>query len=547
MDFEKIVHVEKAGTLSRFISSKEKQTIRSLKITGEINAKDVDDVLDEMCSSDGHYEGDAPDDEWIIHEKSSPRLRFLDLSECNFVDGNKFPDGCWYTLLQYIAFPQGIENTTSSEYSSAFELAPKLETVILPEGLKEVGLFNGCENLRNITIPESVTIIGDHTFSYCRKLTKLYIPKNVDYIGAGAFAQSGIESFDLAKDNPYYTVVDGVIFSKDLKKIVAFPPAPRQHYDIPIGTEVIGAGAFDDCNLDTITIPDTVRKIETDAFQCSGLHELYIPDSVTEIGSCSFRGSFEMEKIRLPQGITNLEYCLSSCKKLKELDIPASVKQMDMSNIAFCESLEHIYLHDGFEEFTGDKGPCLSERGYLKEIYFPKTFRSFPGGLFHHCPDLKEYKIDSENPYMTTVDGVLYSKDLKKLIAVPDVHRKEFIIPEGVEEIGKYTFMGFRYIETISLPSTLKRIGHRAFNWCYALKEMHLPVTLSEIDYRAFDDCKSLQKLYVESKNPPVFIDVNPHWRFASDSKNLTVYVPNESVENYKKAEGWRELDIQSM
>nr|MCR4799481.1 leucine-rich repeat domain-containing protein [Bacteroidales bacterium] len=85
------------------------------------------------------------------------------------------------------------------------------------------------------------------------------------------------------------------------------------------------------------------------------------------------------------------------------------------------------------------------------------------------------------------------------------------------------------------------------FNWCYALKEMHLPVTLSEIDYRAFDDCKSLQKLYVESKNPPVFVDVNPHWRFASDSKNLTVYVPNESVENYKKAEGWRNLDIQSM
>lgn len=542
MEFEKIVHLEKAGTLSKYINYRDKRELKSLKITGELNAKDVDDVLDDMCSSEGNYVGDAPNDEWVTNIEDSPKLRILDMSECRYVDGDNFSYMGWYTLLEYLAFPQGITDVCDED-DTGYKCAANLHTIILPDGLKIIRGFNGCENLTNITLPESIEEIGNYAFTGCCKLTKLHIPRNVKNISGDAFSQTGIVSFDLDNNNPYFTVVDGVLFSKDLKTLVAFSAATLQHYDIPCGTETIGAGAFYGCNLDTITIPDTVMSIKMSAFECSGLHEISIPDSVTEIGDLCFRGCSEMKSIRLPQKITRLGYIISSCKKLKELDIPASVKQLSMENIVWSESLEHVYFHDGLKEITG-VGPCFCSRGHIKEIRFPKTLHRLPGGMFHYSPDIKKFDIDSENPYMTVVDGALYSKDMRKLIAVPDCHRKAFTIPEGVEEIGIFAFMNFPYIESITLPSTLKRVGHRVFDGCKALKTFCIPASVIEIDFRAFDGCKKLQRITCMAEKPPKLLDRNPHWKFLHDCKKLIIEVPHDSLTLYRDTPGWNEVKL---
>ncbi|MBR1991442.1 MAG: leucine-rich repeat domain-containing protein [Bacteroidales bacterium] len=317
MEFEKTVILDKAGTLSKYISYSERRKLHSLKIVGVLNDEDIRVVLDEMCTSEGDYIGDSPDDEFVVDVESSPNLRVLDLSECHYEGDNTFPTMGKYTLLQYFAFPKGIEDT-GDDMESGFECSSMLHTVILPDGVKQVGGFNGCEELMEITLPDSVEVIKDFAFSYCRKLTHLFIPHNVRYIGAGAFAQAGIQNFEMDPANPYFTIIDGVIFSKDRETLVAFPPGYRPHYDIPYGTKTIGPAAFDDCNLDTITIPPTVTKLGTEAFQCSGLRDIYIPDTVKEIGDRCFRGSSEMERIRLPNGLTYLDCIFSSCKKLKE-------------------------------------------------------------------------------------------------------------------------------------------------------------------------------------------------------------------------------------
>ena len=548
MEYEKTIHLEEPGTLGKFISYSERQSLTSLKVTGVINRKDIDDVLDEMCSSEGHYEGDPEDDIWVEEIESSPNLRILDLSESRFVGGNEFPYMGWYPLLEYFAYPQGIESTCD-EHDSGLECASLLNTVVLPEGLKEIGSFHGCENLTDINLPESLEVIGDFTFSYCRKLTNIRIPRNVKYIGAGAFAQSGIGAFEVDPQNPYFTTVDGVIFSKDLKTLVAFPPIQLPHYDIPEGTEIIGTGAFEDCNLDTIHIPETVKKLDTWAFQSSGLREIYIPDSVIEIGEMCFRGSSELERIRLPQHICQLtRQAISGCKKLKEIDIPASVKQMDITNIVWNESLERVCLHEGLEEITGDRdGLCLCEGGLLKEISLPKTLRHFPGGMFHYCPDLKTFNLDPENPYLADVGGAFYSHDKSKLVAVPDCHRKAFDIMDGVEEIGEFVFVGFARLEHVQLPASLKRIGHRAFNWCHSLKEITLPEGLVQMDFRTFDDCESLQHVICLAQQPPQLNGRNPHWKFLHDSKGVVVEVPAESLSLYRDTDGWKDVNLQAI
>lgn len=542
MEYEKIIHLKEAGTLKNNISRSEQNNIFSLKITGFINKKDVDEVLDYMCSSEGEYDDDGEGDNWIADEKLSPCLRYLDLSGCSFVGGNKFPDMGWHPLLRFFAFPQGIEYVCDEDGYCLGD-ALQLKIVVLPEGVKDVGSYCS-ENLTEITIPESVETINDYAFSYCRKLSRIRIPRNVRYIGAGAFAQSGITAFEIDSDNPYFTTIDGVIFTKDLKTLVAFPPVYRPHYDIPEGTEIIGSGAFDDCNLDTIHIPNTVTKINTSAFQCSGLKEIYIPDSVTEIGDICFRGSSELERIRLSHTIRQLvNQAISGCKKLKEIDIPASVQQMDLSNIVWNESLERVYLHDGLEEITGN-GPCLCHLGRLEEIYLPKTLRRIPGGMFHYCPDLKVFDLNPENPYFIIIDGAIYTHDGTKLIAVPDCLRKLFVVPEGVKEIGEFAFMGFKQLESVQLPDSLVRIGHRAFDWCHSLKEICLPAKLIDLDFRAFDDCESLQRIVCLSERPPILMDANPHWKFLHDSKKVIIEVPSKSLQLYQKSEGWSQVTL---
>ena len=541
MEYEKIIHLKEAGTLKNNISRSEQNNLFSLKINGFINKQDVYDVLDYMCSSKGEYDDDGEGDNWIVDEEQSPRLRYLDLSGCIFVEGNKFPDMGWHPLLKFFAFPQGIEYVCDEDGGCLGE-AMQLETVVLPKGVKDVGCY-GSENLTEITIPESVEIINDYAFSYCRKLSSIRISRNVKYIGEGAFAQCGIASFEIDPANPYFTTIDGVIFTKNLKTLVAFPPVYRHHYDIPVGTEIIGAGAFDDCNLDTIHIPDTVTKFETCAFQCSGLHDIYIPDSVTEIGKMCFRGSSNLMSIRLSQNIHQLvSQAISGCKNLKEINIPASVKQIDITNIVWNESLEHICLHNGLEEIIGD-GPCLCRLGHLKELYLPKTLHRIPGGMFHYCPDLKSFDLDPENPYFTAIEDAIYTHDGSKLIAVPECTRKSFVIPEGVKAIGEFVFMAFKQLESIQLPDSLEYIGHRAFNWCHALKEISLPANLKKLDFRTFDFC-DLKRIVCFSEQPPILIDANPHWKFLHDSKEVVVEVPSNSLQLYQKSEGWSRVTL---
>ena len=544
MQYEKTIHLEEAGTLAKFIPPSERYKIFSLKVTGFINREDVEKVLDEMCTSEGEFEGDPEDDIWVTDIKHSPRLRYLDLSESQFVGDNTFPYMGWYPLLEYFSFPQGIEYT-SDKYDSGFENATRLKTVVLPDGIKTIDGFSGCEKLSNINIPASLEKIESLAFAYCRKLTAFPIPRKVRYIGGGAFAQCGITSFQVDPDNPYFTTVDGVIFSKDLKTLVAFPPAyPSNHYNIPEGTETIGTGAFEDCNLDTIHIPDTVTKIEHWAFEYSGLREVHIPDSVTEIGELCFRDSTNLESIRLPNNISTLEdQIFSGCNNLKEVDIPASVKKMDVTNIVWSESLEHIHLHNGLEEITGD-GPCFSEPLKYKEFYLPKTLRCFPGWLFYKCTNLKAFNLDPENPYMQYVDGAIYSKDMKKLLAVSDSRRKTFSIKDGVTEIGEFTFLGFSKLEEVTLPDSLERIGHRTFNWCHSLKKIILPKNLKSIDFRTFDDCKSLKKIVCLAPKPPLLTESNSHWNFLIDCKNVTIEIPRASLPLYQTEEYWKKTKL---
>lgn len=110
----------------------------------------------------------------------------------------------------------------------------------------------------------------------------------------------------------------------------------------------------------------------------------------------------------------------------------------------------------------------------LKELHIPASVKEIKWS-FYNCTRLKNIIVAIDNEYFKSIDGILFSKDSKTLIAYPNAHGKEYNVPEGVEIIEHFAFKTCTGIETIFLPNSLYEIGSNAFYRCDNLKKVFLP------------------------------------------------------------------------
>lgn len=184
-------------------------------------------------------------------------------------------------------------------------------------------VFYNCNNITEVTIPNTITSIGEHAFYYCRSLTNISIPNSVTTIGDSAFYQcpnltyvgigsgltnvgstvftncSKLEEFDVATTNAVYSSDGGVLFNKEKTRLIHYPAGIFGDYSIPSGVITIGYEAFRNCdNLTNLTIPQSITTIENRAFiYNSGLTSITIPDSVDYIGNSAFRDCRNLSKV----------------------------------------------------------------------------------------------------------------------------------------------------------------------------------------------------------------------------------------------------------
>ena len=340
----------------------------------------------------------------------------------------------------------------------------------------------------------NITTIGAVAFEHCSSLTSIVIPSSVKSIEVYAF--SGCTS--LAN----ITISNGVT---SIGPSAFWGCSSLTNIIIPNSVTDIKGHAFEDCtSLTNIVIPNSVTSIERGAFSgCTSLTNITIPDSVTKIEEHTFDGCISLSNVIIPDQVTDIKSAaFAHCSSLSNITIPNSVNEI--ADWAFCD--------------------CTS----LTNLTIPDSVTSIGMGAFENCTSLADIMISNG------VTGI-GEGTFNGCTSLTNIH-----IPSSVTSIGVGAFENCTSLADITICNGVKIIEAYAFKNCSSLVNITIPDSVTTIGSLSFGDCSLLSRVDIKAINPPIISGS----AFTRCSDNITFYVPEESVEAYKEAEIWENLNI---
>ena len=211
-------------------------------------------------------------------------------NEENWIDDILYIDSFVIDVNSSVSGELKLAEGTTCIAGSAFFNCNNLKSITLPDSVASIGAsaFNNCKGLASITIPDSVTSIGESAFYGCESLTNITIPDSVTSIGKSAFRGcTGLTDI---------TIPDSIT---SIESYTFYECSNLKNITIPDSVKSIGSYSIIRCtSLTDITIPSSVTSIGRSAFyECTGLINITIPSSVTYIGSYAFDGCTNLSSI----------------------------------------------------------------------------------------------------------------------------------------------------------------------------------------------------------------------------------------------------------
>lgn len=291
--------------------------------------------------------------------------------------------------------------------------------------IKEVVIYGPQDELKSC-----IFSIGRYAFSGCKNLKKISIPVSVEIIGLAAFSGSGIESIHL-----------------------------------PANLKTISSAAFSGCtNLKSVEFPAGLTKIENMAFEKSGLIRMELPDTVTTMGSGVFSECPNLEFVKLPRNLEVIEMSMfKKCAKLQSVVFPENVKVIGRLAFMWCDELQNFTLPESVETIGLQ---AFIDCESLTEVTIPANVTIIEQNSFSGCGKLRAIYVAEGNQAYQSVDGVLMTKDGTMVHTCPGAKEGTFVIPNGVTTIASLAFFDCQNLKRLVIPATLTTINERGFDFC---------------------------------------------------------------------------------
>lgn len=197
-----------------------------------------------------------------------------------------------------------------------------------------------------------------------------------------------------------------------------------------------------------------------------------VPNGVKSISFGAFMDHPEIKSISLPNGLLTIDECaFYGCTSLKMIDLPESVVRIDRLAFGSCTSLEKIYMGKNVKD--------------IAELFVCD------------CPKLCKFEVNESNENFKVVDGILYSKDMTKLILCPQNTPEIISIPDEVLTIKEQSFFECNNLKQVNIGKNVKYIDEAAFYGCKNLKTVNIGDSVKKIRSYAFAECSSLEEFCV--------------------------------------------------
>lgn len=273
----------------------------------------------------------------------------------------------WYqfagTSLEEITLP-----VTVTEFEDgAFINCSKLKEIAIPEGVTVLpNIFSRCSSLETVSLPSTLQSISNDAFSKCSSLKNITIPAGVTEIGEWAFYKcSALESI---------TIPAGV---SNIWENTFFMCSSLSSVSLPSGLKTIGESAFYECtSLESMEIPDGVTEIGECAFyKCTALESITLPDALKTISNSVLGHCYSLTSIDIPSEVSEIgEHALYGCSLLESIDLPAKVTTIGELAFASCTSLKDLYIRAAtYVEYNENYGGTLRDCTAIENIHVPSS------------------------------------------------------------------------------------------------------------------------------------------------------------------------------
>lgn len=406
--------------------------------------------------------------------------------------------------LQTIALSKNLESIGNS----GFVYSPKLERVELPDTLTSLGedIFRGtalqqieipanltniagyafysCDQLTSVTFKAGATEVYKNMFMYCNNLVNVTLPDTIQSIDEGAFSGTGIQNIDLPED---LTFIGDDAFAQC---------NALENVEIPEKVSNIGSGAFFRTNIEKIVIPKSVTSLGDRAFEecknltdvtlacesigdrafysCSKLKTVTLQTGVKSIGEAAFSFCSVLDSIIIPHGVKEVgDYAFEACSMLQTAKIPGTVKQIGVSAFDSCGKLANVTIDNGVQEI-GAYAFCACS--ILDSVSIPDSVKTIGESAFENCQALTN---------VTLPQGLAEINDRTFYYCL---NLSKIKIPSSVTRIGKHAFYYTRKLVSIKLPA-LETLEESVFSWS-GLQNITIPAGVTTIENNAFQGCR---------------------------------------------------------